>query len=420
MGIGPTDDDGEEFYIPPAPTLPQDLRTSADVTFNSVSTGRVDQFEAATLVIGDTLATSIDIGKSGVATRALGGLSADIISEVTPAAGVTIDGVICKDSNVSASSGFNISGTPVVRYGNSTTNLFNAVSHTSPFQLNLWGINVGSVLGAGCGRSLYAGQSVLNAALNGNLNRNVLLGWNVCNTTTSFSGACTIVGCDIAPNASGNRTTIFGYGVGTSLTTGARNVLIGGLVDCSAGTSDATVVGDQATASVNSVLVLGSLANDTTNSLTAGSVQLQQPTVAGAATVWFRTQKLMAESLIGGGTSSVVVDNNGSYDRISSGIVTQTTSNSTAVTLNTLTGVITMFEALPSGAATSFVFNNSYLTGSATVVCSTTGYSSVGIIPTTVSMHFTGVSGQWVVVVYNSDTSVTANPVDIHFRIEKS
>jgi hypothetical protein len=106
-------------------------------------------------------------------------------------------------------------------------------------------------------------------------------------------------------------------------------------------------------------------------------------------------------------------------NRISStSTVTQLTSNDTAVTINSYSGIITMYGPLSPGAATTYEFtvNNSVVTANS-VIMLTAQYALAADAADTIVMGFTNLADGSFKIVIRSAGSTAPNAIKIHFLV---
>jgi hypothetical protein len=106
------------------------------------------------------------------------------------------------------------------------------------------------------------------------------------------------------------------------------------------------------------------------------------------------------------------------YSAGAGGVVTQATSKATAVTLNKLTGEVTMnAAALAAGAIATFVLNNSQAAAGDMIVCSHHSGGTVG--PYLINGRVTG-AGACSVAVRNTSAASLSEAIVIKFSIIKA
>ena len=95
--------------------------------------------------------------------------------------------------------------------------------------------------------------------------------------------------------------------------------------------------------------------------------------------------------------------------------VTQTTNNNTAVTIDSYSGVITMFGTLAATTSYTFTVNNSFVTADSAVLL-TIDYSSNADLSDAISYGIGRASdGSFTVMV--RATTITGTPIKIHFLV---
>ena len=101
------------------------------------------------------------------------------------------------------------------------------------------------------------------------------------------------------------------------------------------------------------------------------------------------------------------------------GAVTQATSITTSVTLNTLSGVITTVSStLAAGASAIFVLNNTYIKDTSKILLTVEYLSTATGIPVVRTSSITGSSGAARIVLSNAAAAAALNDVvRIHFLI---
>lgn len=165
--------------------------------------------------------------------------------------------------------------------------------------LNLQNVRENTAIGYSAGADLNTGS-----------NFNTLLGYNSFINDVVVSGT-TAIGTSISSFGTTDTTII-----GTNVTSGsARNVLVG---NNSSGSTDSLALGTGASAGV-------------------GVYQIGPNSVSGTNTLSFRTQIVADEAWIGGGTSSLVIDNSGNLVRGTSSLLVESTTDATATTMETYT-----------------------------------------------------------------------------------
>ncbi len=157
-----------------------------------------------------------------------------------------------------------------------------------------------------------------------------------------------------------------GVKAGQTITTGSNNVFTGHSAGGSATLDDSVVVGFNASATANESVVVGAGASSTTprgialgyNAVvtTSDSCQFGNPAgLGGAAVLRFRSQVVSDESWIGGGSSDVVIDNDGNITRgLGSGVSGTSTGVTplTLVTYSVASGTTRRIEGLIVGRRT--------------------------------------------------------------------
>ena len=125
---------------------------------------------------------------------------------------------------------------------------------------------------------------------------------------------------------------------------------------------------------------------------------------------------------LGDGTDSVEFRTPGNlkmpgFEISDKGSVTQLTSSTTAVTLNSKVGTITtVSQTLAAGGGVTFQFNNSYIGLSGNTVMLSCYYDGTGGVPLAVSSNET--LGSMDIVIHNvDDVSTMDAPVRVHFWI---
>lgn len=100
------------------------------------------------------------------------------------------------------------------------------------------------------------------------------------------------------------------------------------------------------------------------------------------------------------------------------GAVTQLTSTSTGVTLNTASGVISCFTSTAAaGTAAAFVLTNSEIVAASRVVCSVTSYSGTTGAPLVYSKGVT--DGSCTITVINAAGAAALNGVvGVYFAVQ--
>jgi hypothetical protein len=164
----------------------------------------------------------------------------------------------------------------------------------------------------------------------------------------------------------GTENTAIGTNAGMSITTGTNNVFVGHTADGSAGLNNSVVVGRNASATADNSVVVGhgassiaaggiALGHNASVSV-ADSCQIGNPAgLGGAAVLRFRTQIVSDESWIGGGTSEVMIDNDGNICRgfgTGTGGTSTGTTPLTLATYNVPSGTAVRIEGLIIGRRT--------------------------------------------------------------------
>lgn len=207
----------------------------------------------------------------------------------------------------------------------------------------------GSASAVGAGATAYGNASDAGALSASAFGEGANASANYAVACGSFSVASGTEGCGVGHQAQAtglNSTAVSGgasiAGGNNSLTAGYQNVV-------NVGANSAAAVGY---ANIVQAAGIGSQVFGATNTSSASNAHIFGTglTNAAASTILFGS----------GGTK---------YLRLTaSGTVTQTTNNSTAVTVNATMGVITMFGAVSAGATETFLVNNSYVTASSVVI----------------------------------------------------
>ena len=144
----------------------------------------------------------------------------------------------------------------------------------------------------------------------------------------------------------GNENVAAGKGSGQTVTTGSNNVFVGHSADGSATVNGSVVVGTSASSTGDNSVVVGygassSAANGialgrNASVTTADSCQIGDPAgMGGTSVLRFKTQVVSNEAWVGGGSSEVVIDNNGNLSRGFGTGVTGTSTGTTPLTLAT-------------------------------------------------------------------------------------
>jgi hypothetical protein len=141
----------------------------------------------------------------------------------------------------------------------------------------------------------------------------------------------------------GRHNVVAGSDAGASLTNGRSNVLVGRSVDSGFGAMNTTVMGGGASTTANNTTVLGAGASSTADDTvvvgsgatvgTVGAYQIGPAAVSGAATLSFGSQTVSDEAWIGGGNTSMVIDNNGDVVRSTPIAFTGSTTDATPLSL---------------------------------------------------------------------------------------
>jgi hypothetical protein len=180
------------------------------------------------------------------------------------------------------------------------------------------------VTGSIAGTSLTAGSFSTNGS-------NVYLGSGSGAAGASASGN-SVVGPGSFTLGSGNNNSVFGSAAGVTLTTGTGNLLLGRGADVGSGAvSNAIAVGFGAVAAATEDCQIGP------NTLGAGTGQLR-----------YRTQVVADESWIGGGLTTVAIDDNGNLVRGAAPGASQLKSPVETATPETLTTNSSVVGASPA------------------------------------------------------------------------
>ena len=152
----------------------------------------------------------------------------------------------------------------------------------------------------------------------------------------------------------GSNNVALGSDSALTLEDGSGNVLIGKDVDSGLGTNNSTVVGGGASSTGDDSLVLGAGASSTAARgiaigagaivTTADSCQLGPSAVSGTGKFRFKSQIISDEAWIGGGTSKMIIDDNGNICRTT--LLENTGSTTDATPLNLVTYATSSDSAL--------------------------------------------------------------------------
>jgi hypothetical protein len=134
-----------------------------------------------------------------------------------------------------------------------------------------------------------------------------------------------------------------GANAAPTLAGGRANVLVGSAVSSGAQTMNATVVGRGASTSANNTVVLGLGASATADgamavgsgvtATVADSVQIGPPAVSGTATMKFGQQIVCDEAWVGGGSTTMTINNNGDIVRSTPVSFTAMTTDATPTSM---------------------------------------------------------------------------------------
>lgn len=224
-----------------------------------------------------------------------------------------------------------------------------------------------------------------------------IVGHLACRNATSVEFTTSVGYQSLYSLTTGSSNSVFGYIAGYRVTTGVSNTLVG------------VRVGEYLTSGSNNVFI-GNYAGSAYKSNTSNCVILGGYTTPESDTILLSTGD--GTSLRAKCTSSGEWDFKGKIGYKTTSSVTQTTSRSTGVTLNDLTGKITLVsEAVVAGAVTSFTVTNSMVSATDVV----TIHQVSGTSPLFVSC--TGVSSGSFRVSITSPVAVSATAIDLRFSI---
>ncbi len=141
----------------------------------------------------------------------------------------------------------------------------------------------------------------------------------------------------------GSDNVVVGSDAGATLKNGKYNVIVGRNADSAINTSNSTIVGGGASATGNSSVAVGVNSSATANGAVAigpdamvavaGVFQIGDTTVSGAAIMSFGSQIVSDEAWVGGGSTTMNIDNNGNIVRSIAVSFTAVTTNATATSM---------------------------------------------------------------------------------------
>ena len=207
---------------------------------------------------------------------------------------------------------------------------FNSGSDTDPtiggrtgIQVAYSAANYNTVLGWSALRGNVLGVNVQN------MKENTIMGYNAAVELNTGSDYNTILGSNShINNVVVSSTTAIGASIAAS--TSSQNTLLGqGIAVVSA--NRATSIGSESSATTNDTFALGR----NTSSTVANTYQIGANSVSGSASMNFRTQVVADEAWIGGGSSSVLIDNNGNFVRGDESILEIMTTDASNTTMET-------------------------------------------------------------------------------------
>jgi hypothetical protein len=201
-----------------------------------------------------------------------------------------------------------------------------------------------------------AGWSSLEGHIGGGLfNQNIkestVVGYSAGRDLNTGSHDNTIFG---ANSIMGNTVVSSTVSVGANITTSTstEGTFVGAGTSGTSGSDRITVIGPNSSVSgVDDSFILG----PDTSVTTADTYQIGPNSVSGAAIMSFRTQTVVDEAWIGGGSTSVVIDNNGDIVRGTDSILEVATTDITTTTMETYTmadNTTRQVEALVMGTRT--------------------------------------------------------------------
>jgi hypothetical protein len=187
------------------------------------------------------------------------------------------------------------------------------------------------------------------------LSENVAIGHRSMEEANTGSNNNTCIGFEsvLANTVFSNSVAL---GTSTNITNSTEVTVLGAGSTIASGSDRSTVIGNQSgTGVVNTDCLV--LANNVTTTA-ANEYYIGENSVSGTATMNFRTQIVADESWIGGGSSGVVIDNNGDIIRGTDSLLTSMTTDNTATTIETYTmadNTTRQIEALVMGTRTGGV-----------------------------------------------------------------
>ncbi len=207
-------------------------------------------------------------------------------------------------------------------------------------------------------------------------NFNTVMGWRALNgdpggTSEQVIYETTAIGyqAGLSLNTGSNFNTIIGADAYSADTVISNTTSIGSEVSGTAITNT-TVLGARAAGNADRAVIIGANSSVTGNdslvlgpgaSAPANTYQIGENVVSGAATLNFRTQLVADESWIGGGSSSVIIDNSGNIVRGTDYILETSTTDNTTTTMETYTmadNTTRLVEALVMGTRTGGTVGN--------------------------------------------------------------
>jgi hypothetical protein len=172
----------------------------------------------------------------------------------------------------------------------------------------LVGQNIRNALNGSGAFTAVNAPNIYRVKINNKSENNVAMGNNAFDNATVGSGNV-VVGSNAAPTLEGGR----------------NNILVGSAVDSSIKTINATLLGRGSTVSGDGAIVLGAGSSATADgamaigagvtAATADGVQIGPNAVSGAATMNFGSQIVSDEAWVGGGTTTMSIDNSGNIVR---------------------------------------------------------------------------------------------------------
>jgi hypothetical protein len=197
-------------------------------------------------------------------------------------------------------------------------------------------------------------------------------------------------------NLSGTNNTAFGYASGQTITTGSDNTLVGNNTQAFATAAQCTVVGSTAS-------VTGVAAGTTVLGYGATSSAANATAIGNSVSNAVANSVLLGENAVPLARFEVP------------GTVTQLTSLTTGVTINTAQGKITMFSTLGATSSARFTVSNNRVQVTSVINVTVQAVGTTGF-PTSIGIMAVGAS-TFDIIVYNPDPGATTAAPIIHFSV---